>query len=94
MVGGGAGGEEAEEEEVVVVEEEVMVEEEEGGGAAAAAPGLLSERDALDLMRPKKPLRLDSRFFSGASGRPEREERLRRGHSCLRSPLPDPTHLP
>lgn len=56
-------------------------EAEDCGGAAAAAPGLFSERDVLDLMRLKKPLLLDSRFFSGASGRPELEpllERLRR----------------
>lgn len=52
-----------------------------GGGAAAAAPWLFSERDALDLMRLKKPLFLDSRFFSAASCRrelgPPTEERLR-----------------
>ena len=33
----------------------------------AAAPWLFSERDVLDLMRLKKPLLLDSRFFSVAS---------------------------
>lgn len=57
------------------------------GGAAAAAPGLFSERDVLDLMRLKKPLFLDSRFFSVASCRrelgPPTEERLRRAREIL-----------
>ena len=40
---------------------------EEAGGVMVAAPWLFSERDVRDLMRLKKPLRLDSRFLSVAS---------------------------
>lgn len=63
-----------------------------GGGAEEDGGGvLLSERDALDLMRLKKPLLLDSRFFSAASCRPEVEPRVEerlRSHS-----LPEPRRL-
>lgn len=38
------------------------------GGVMAGAPWLFSERDVRDLMRLKKPLFLDSRFLSDASG--------------------------
>lgn len=47
---------------------EAAAEEVGGGGVTAVAPWFFSERDVLDLMRLKKPLFLDSRFFSVASG--------------------------
>lgn len=52
-----------------IEEEEVGVGAvvEEAGGVMVAAPWLFSERDVRDLMRLKKPLRLDSRFLSVAS---------------------------